>query len=411
MPASYATPGLVLTEHELEVPLDHANPDAETITVFAREVAAPDGRDRPWLVFLQGGPGSEAPRPTRHPSSPGWLDRALTEFRVLMLDQRGTGRSTPIGTLPGLSAGEQADRLAHFRADAIVRDAEHIRRAMGVERWSALGQSFGGLCVMTYLSIAPEGLREAFVTGGLAPIGPRIDDVYRATYPRTIERCRRYYERYPEDRERVRALHDHLDGHDVRLPSGDRLTGRRLRQLGNLLGMSAGAEDLHHILELPVDSPAFRHDVDHALGFARNPLYAVLQEACWADGGSTRWAAERLLPAEYEDEPELFVGEHVYPWMFEDYGALAPLREAAGILAERDWPRLYDAERLAVNEVPVAAATYAEDMYVERALSEETAGHIRGLRQWLTDEYQHNALRADGDRVLGRLIDLTRGRA
>ena len=137
MPASYATPGLVLTEHELEVPLDHATPAAETITVFAREVAAPDGRDRPWLVFLQGGPGSEAPRPTRHPSSPGWLDRALTEFRVLMLDQRGTGRSTPIGTLPGLSAGEQADRLAHFRADAIVRDAEHIRRAMGVERWSA----------------------------------------------------------------------------------------------------------------------------------------------------------------------------------------------------------------------------------------------------------------------------------
>ena len=71
MPASYATRGLVLTEHEFAVPLDHARPDGETITVFAREVADPDGRDRPLLVFLQGGPGSEAPRPTRHPSSPG----------------------------------------------------------------------------------------------------------------------------------------------------------------------------------------------------------------------------------------------------------------------------------------------------------------------------------------------------
>ena len=279
MPASYATRGLVLTEHELAVPLDHARPDGETITVFAREVADPDGRDRPLLVYLQGGPGSEAPRPTRHPSAPGWLDRALTEFRVLMLDQRGTGRSTPIGTLPGLTATEQAEYLTHFRADAIVRDAEHIRRELGVERWSVLGQSFGGLCVMTYLSIAPEGLREAFVTGGLAPIGPRIDDVYRATYPRTLERCRRYYERYPADRERVRALRDRLDSDDVRLPSGDRLTGRRLRQLGNLLGMSTGAEDLHYILELPVDSPAFGHDVEAALGFARNPLYAVLHEA------------------------------------------------------------------------------------------------------------------------------------
>ena len=401
----------MLTEHEFAVPLDHARPDGETITVFAREVADPDGRDRPLLVFLQGGPGSEAPRPTRHPSSPGWLDRALTDFRVLMLDQRGTGRSTPIGTLPGMTAVEQAEYLTHFRADAIVRDAERIREELGVERWSVLGQSFGGLCVMTYLSIAPEGLREAFVTGGLAPIGPRIEDVYRATYSRTLERCRRYYERYPDDRERVRALRDRLERDDVRLPSGDRLTARRLRQLGNLLGMSTGAEDLHYILELPVDSPAFRHDVEAALGFARNPLYAVLQEACWADGGSTRWAAERLLPAEYEENPELFVGEHVYPWMFEEYGALAPLRQAADILAEREWPRLYDADRLAANEVPVAAAIYAEDMYVERAFSEETAAHIRGLRPWLTNEYEHNALRADGGRVLGQLIDLARGRA
>ena len=411
MPASFVTRGLLLTEHEFSVPLDHARPDGERITVFAREVADPDGRDRPLLVFLQGGPGSEAPRPTRHPSSPGWLDRALDEFRVLMLDQRGTGRSTPIGSLPGLTGREQAERLVHYRADAIVRDAEHIRRALSVERWSVLGQSFGGLCVMTYLSIAPEGLREAFVTGGLAPIGERIDDVYRATYARTLERSRRYYERYPGDRERVRALRRHLETDDVRLPSGDRLTARRLQQLGGMLGMSDGAEALHYLLELPADSPPFRHDVEGALGFARNPLYAVLQEACWADGGSTRWAAERMLPSAYEHEPELFVGEHVYPWMFEQYGALAPLREAAEILAAHEWPRLYDPERLRANEVPVAAAIYAEDMYVERAFSEETAAQIRGLRPWLTNEYDHNGLRADGARILDRLINLARGRA
>jgi pimeloyl-ACP methyl ester carboxylesterase len=411
MPASFATRGLLLTEHEFSVPLDHALPDGERITVFAREVADPDGRDRPLLVFLQGGPGSESPRPTRHPSSPGWMDRALTEFRVLMLDQRGTGRSSPIGALRGLSASEQAGRLAHHRADAIVRDAEHIRRELGVERWSVLGQSFGGLCAMSYLSIAPEGLREAFVTGGLAPLGPRIDEVYRATYARALERSRRYYERYPGDRERVRALRDRLDSDEVRLPSGDRLTARRVQQLGGMLGMSDGAEQLHYLLELPADSPAFLHDVEAALGFARNPLYAVLQEACWADGGSTRWAAARLLPSDYGREPELFVGEHVYPWMFEDYGALAPLRDAADILAEHEWPRLYDPERLRTNEVPVAAAIYAEDMYVERAFSEETAAQIRGLRPWLTNEYQHNGLRADGARILGHLIDLARGRA
>ncbi len=385
-------------------------PDAARITVFAREVAVPDGLDRPFLVFLQGGPGSEAPRPTRHPTAPSWIDRALEDFRVLMLDQRGTGRSSPVGALPGLTPQEQAEYLMHFRADAIVRDAEWIRRELGVDRWSVLGQSFGGFCVTTYLSLAPEGLREAFVTGGLPPVGRPIDDVYRATYERVLERNRRFYARYPEDRDRVQALQRRLEEDDVRLPSGDRLTGRRLRQAGALLGMSDGAERLHYILELPVDSPAFLHDLEGATRFARNPLYAVIHEACYADGTITRWAAERLLPAAYE-APELLTGEHVFPWMFEDYGELVPLAEAAEILAEHPWPALYDAERLAATDVPAAAVIYAEDMYVERAFSEETAARIRGLRPWVTNEYEHNGLRADGHRILSRLIDLARGRA
>ena len=117
------------------------------------------------------------------------------------------------------------------------------------------------------------------------------------------------------------------------------------------------------------------------------------------------------MPPEYADTPELLTGEHVYSWMFEDYGALAPLREAAELLAAHEWPRLYDAERLRANEVPVAAAVYADDPYVERAFSEETAALIRGARAWVTNEYEHNGLRADGDRILGRLIDLARGRA
>ncbi len=406
-----ATPGLRLVEHELAVALDHADPDGEQITIFAREVADPDGLDRPLLLYLQGGPGHEAARPTRHPSSPGWLDRALRDFRVVLLDQRGTGRSTPVGTLPGRSPAEQAAYLMHFRADAIVRDAECLRRALGAERWSVLGQSFGGFCVACYLSLAPEGLREAFITGGLPPLGNRIDEVYAATYARTIAASRRYYQRYPGDRARVRALLGRLEREDVRLPGGDRLTPRRLRQLGALLGMSAGAERLHYVIERAADSPAFRHDVASAVPFARNPLYAVLHEACWADGGTTRWSAERMLPGDYEAAPELLTGEHVHPWMFDEYAALAPLREAAGLLAEHAWPRLYDPAALAANEVPVVAAIYAEDMYVERAFSEQTAAAIGGLRPWLTNEYDHDGVRIDGERVLGRLIEMARGRA
>jgi pimeloyl-ACP methyl ester carboxylesterase len=405
----YRAGGLVLSEHEFTVPLDHDQSGGRQLTVFGREIRELDEQDRPLLVFFQGGPGMEATRPTRRPLEPTWLERALKDYRVLMLDQRGTGRSTPVGALVGLPPAEQAAYLSHFRADSIVRDAEAIRRELGVEQWSVLGQSFGGFCVTAYLSLAPEGLREAFITGGLPPVGLHTDEVYGRTYPRVLERNRRYYDRYPEDRARVREVHRLIEDEAITLPSGDRLTSRRFQQLGLLLGMTDGAERLHYLLELPPHSPGFLHDVEAALPFARNPIFCVLHESCYADGCSTRWSAERLRPREF-DALELFTGEHVFSWMLDDYGALVSLREAAHLLAERDWPRLYDEEQLARNDVPVAAAVYADDMYVDRALSEETAGLIRGLRVWLTSEYEHDGLAVEGERVLDRLIDLARGR-
>jgi pimeloyl-ACP methyl ester carboxylesterase len=115
MAVTYKAPGAVLTEREHQVPLDHAKPDGEQITVFTREVASPDGRDRPYLLFLQGGPGHEATRPTAPPA--GWVKRALADYRLLLIDQRGTGRSTPVGDIPGDTAKAQAAYMTHLRAD------------------------------------------------------------------------------------------------------------------------------------------------------------------------------------------------------------------------------------------------------------------------------------------------------
>ena len=410
--ATYRAPGIVLSEHGFEVPLDHERPDGSKVSLFAREIVATskEREELPWLLFLQGGPGFEAARPLG-PKDPSWIGSALEDHRVLLLDQRGTGRSTPVADLEGMAPDAQADYLKHFRADSIVRDAELIRREFGVEQWSVLGQSFGGFCVVAYLSIAPEGLAAALVTGGLPPLDRHPDEVYRATYRRTLAKNRAYYERYPEDVERVRRIVELLEDKDVRLPSGDRLTARRFRQLGNLLGAGAGLEKLHYIVELPPESPAFRHDAETELLFGtRNPIYSVIHEASYAPGYATRWSAERVYPDEFRDDPTLFTGEHVFRWMFEDYGALRPLRDAAHILADHEWPQLYSPEQLRTNEVPAAAAIYAEDMYVERAFSEETAATIRGLRPWITNEYQHDGLRADGGRVLGRLLNMVRGR-
>lgn len=402
-------PGLVVTEREHSVPLDHADPGGARIGVFTRELADPERQDRPLLVFFEGGPGSEAPRPSRVGQTPPWLERALQDFRVLMLDQRGTGRSSPIGTcLPG-GPEQQADYLSHFRADSIVADAELIRRELGIESWSVLGQSFGGFCALRYLSAAPESLREVLFTGGVPPLDASIDDVYRATLARMRDRNERFYGRYPDDRERLRSLLL-LTGEDgLTLPCGDPLTPARVRQLGHVLGMSDGNERLHYMLELDPRSPAFLHDVERATTFARNPIYAVLHEACWANGGATRWSAQRMRDEQADWPDDFMTGEHIFSWMF-DAPSLAPLREAAELLAEREWPALYDREVLSANIVPAAAAVYAEDPYVERTFSERTAAEVPKLRLWLTNEYDHDGLRKDGERVLGRLLDLARGR-
>lgn len=360
-----------------------------------------------------------------------WLDRALEDYRVLLLDQRGTGFSTPANrqTLP-LRGGprEQADHLALFRADSIVRDCEAIRPALtGGAPWTVLGQSFGGFCTVRYLSSAPEGLSAAVVTGGLPSLDGHADDVYRAAYPRIERKVAAHYARYPQDVERARRIAEYLLQHEPVLSGGYRLTAEAFQSLGILLGGSDGSHRLHYLLEDAfVRTPhgtalsdAFQEEVQGLLSYAGHPLYALVHEACYAQGDRpTAWSAERVR-AEFpqfdaaktlaEDGPLLFTGESVHPWMFETDPALRPLRETAEELAARtDWAPLYDPARLAVNEVPVAAAVYHDDMYVDAEHSLRTARAVRGLRTWVTDEFEHDGVRAGGPRVLDRLLALTR---
>ena len=431
MSVSYRQPGVVLTDRRFAVPLDHEDPTGETIELYAREVVASDKADRedlPWLLYLQGGPGFGA---NRFVGRQAWLDRALDEYRVLLLDQRGTGHSTPLNrqTLP-LRGGpaEQADHLTHFRADSIVRDCETIRPALtGGAPWTVLGQSFGGFCTVNYLSTAPEGLRTALLTGGLPSLDAHADDVYRAAYPRIERKVAAHYDRYPQDVERARRIAEHLLCHEPVLPNGYRLTAEAFQSLGIMLGGSEGSHRLHFLLENAfVRTPqgfelsdAFQEEVQNSLSYAGHPLYALVHEACYAqDARPTAWSAERVR-SEFPqfdaaktlagDGPLLFTGETIHPWMFDSDPALRPLRETAELLAARtDWQPLYDPARLAANEVPVAAAVYHDDMYVDATHSLGTARSIRGLRTWVTDEFEHDGVRAGGTRVLDRLLALTR---
>ncbi|GAA1930295.1 alpha/beta fold hydrolase [Streptantibioticus ferralitis] len=418
-------PRYAITDHAFTVPLDHDDPSGPTIEVFAREVADPTRAvDKlPWLVFLQGGPGGKSPRPLGR--YPGWLHRALATHRVLLLDQRGTGRSTPVtpGAAARFGSGKDLARyLSLHRADTIVRDAELIRRQLcGDEPWETLGQSYGGFITLTYLSYAPEGLRACHITGGIPGLAATADDVYRHTYPRVEAKNAEYYARYPDDVEKVRRIADLADSGRILLPDGDRLTARRLRTLGLVFGMGDGYERVHWLLDEAFDAAGeltdtFLLQVMQQTGFVENPLFTILQEPCFAqDNRPTAWAARRIAgehPRFAEDAaPLLFTGEMIYPWMFEEIRALRPFAEAAELLAAwTDWPPLYDPQRLAANQVPLAAVVYHDDMYVDADLSLRTVRQLGSARAWVTNEWEHDGVNASGDAVLSRLMDMTAGR-
>ncbi len=88
----------------------------------------------------------------------------------------------------------------------------------------------GGGCIVHYLSVAPEGLQSALITGGLPPLERWAEDVYRATYHRLIEKNEHYYARYPEDVERVWKIVSLLEHHGLRA-DGERILSRLLEMV------------------------------------------------------------------------------------------------------------------------------------------------------------------------------------
>lgn len=357
---------------------------------------------------------------------------------MLLLDQRGTGLSNAFNTFgsPVKDTRAVAENLKHYRADSIVRDAEAIRLALTQgeseeqSKWSTLGQSFGGFCTTTYLSLFPRSLRECFITGGLPPLVNQPDEVYRRLFKKVVERNEAYYKKYPEDVAHVKSIVRCLNEHDLRLPSGQRMTARRFLQLGLGFGFHGGLDSVHEIvlkaateLKLKYSGHISRQTLNaiaKAQSFDDNLLYAILHEPLYCQGNASNWSAERILrssfpgfdPARTLDLPDqatYFTGEMIFPFMFDDgiYSELPALRDVANQLAtDSSWPSLYDRKQLSENTVPVYAAIYMDDMYVDFEYSLETARAIRGCKTFVTNRLYHNALGSKTEQIFEELWKL-----
>ena len=89
------------------------------------------------ILFLHGGPGSGCKPHHRCFFDPDY-------YRIILLDQRGSGRSTPSG------------HLEHNRTDALIGDLEAIRSELNIDHWALFGGSWGATLALRYAQIYPE---------------------------------------------------------------------------------------------------------------------------------------------------------------------------------------------------------------------------------------------------------------
>jgi pimeloyl-ACP methyl ester carboxylesterase len=432
--------GINAERYELDVPLDRFDDeDTRLIKVSFRLVTGESSLADKVLVYLQGGPGFQGPPPSS--ASGGWIKAALDKkYTVLLLDQRGTGFSTPIScrSLEAIgSPADQASYLKKFRADSIIRDAEAVREAMKIDKWSTLGQSYGGFLTLTYLCSFPESLQACFLTGGIPPhinLPMSAELVYESTIKKVIKQNIKFYQRFPDAEELARKVVNHVvaqEGGRVITPCGNYLTPQSFQLLGlGCLGFSGGFEKLHGLLESAFEPDgrlafSFLKDFDNSMSFDTNPIYAILHESIYCQGNvASDWAANRVRSRpEYQhlfdaaaraaaDEPVYFTGEMVFPFVFDDFAELRPIKEAAGLIAQdTTWSELYpNVERLRDNRVPIACACYFEDMFVSFDLAEETIEKIGNVRQFVTNEYLHCGIREGGARIMEKLFGLIDGK-
>jgi proline iminopeptidase len=111
--------------------------------VYWEVVGNPAGKP---AVVLHGGPGSGAVPWWRQFFDP---DR----YRVVLLDQRGCGRSRP-------NAGEQREALVNNTTTHLVADLEQLRSRLGIDRWLVFGASWGSTLGLAYAVEHPQYVSE-----------------------------------------------------------------------------------------------------------------------------------------------------------------------------------------------------------------------------------------------------------
>lgn len=210
----------------LTVPENRSNPDTNLIelAVFIVRARFQDPRPDP-LVYLTGGPGGTTSNIVGYfDYAFGWLGM---DRDVILMDQRGTGRSEPSLACPAygvanfeayvggysLEEGAQhaADALLACHADFVAQgidmnaytsaenaaDFEDLRLALGIEQWNLYGISYGTRLALTIMRDFPDGVRSAVIDS----VVPVDGDLYLDTPTNGASALDRFFDLCASDAE------------------------------------------------------------------------------------------------------------------------------------------------------------------------------------------------------------------
>lgn len=162
-PFKVVNPQMLQHEHEMRgfvsVPLDYSRPSDRQIDIFYRLIPSSGSPDSPILVFMNGGPGvpSSSYRSLTYAYDGDDGGDALSElsryFRILAVDQRGTGNSAPLDLDDPALSPEVIARF--FDSDEHARDHARVIEAVipEGERFFILARSYGGEIGFQYLTL------------------------------------------------------------------------------------------------------------------------------------------------------------------------------------------------------------------------------------------------------------------
>lgn len=272
----------------LSVPEDEAQPAGRQVDLFVARVPAVSGRKAPDpLLLIAGGPGMGASE--MYPAVAQAFARIRRERDLILVDQRGTGRSGALRCADDAELEIGGDRqavraaaqrclatlqprtdLRQYTTSVAVRDLEHVRDALGIERWNVYGVSYGTRVAQHYLRRYPQRVRSLILDGVVPPdlaLGPDIALDAQAALERILGRCQRdaaCANRFGDPRAHYEMLLARLRAAPVELRLPDPTTGEPrpllfgVEQLAAVLRLQSYSSTTASLLPLALHEAATR---------------------------------------------------------------------------------------------------------------------------------------------------------